>query len=157
MSRSKSYAELCPYCGYTGKETVPTCCRHCWPRQRRALFHAVDRRSKHAQKSGSRKSESGALQVMLNKIKNYFQNLPVCLFGWYRYRVEFTYKSQSGRVVLSYTDTVGVRKPRYINDHRRIKTAQGPLSKHKGIPKSLLRNGTLELEPKCYLGRWRDS
>src|SRR5678815_4072010 len=76
------------------------------------------------------------------------------IFGWYQYRIQLIYKSKSGRIVFTATRTVGVSRRKFIDDHRRIKKELGPIYGVKGVQKRLLDNGTLIVEPVCYLGRW---
>lgn len=76
------------------------------------------------------------------------------LFGWHQYRVRFDYM-RGGRVVFSFTTTVGVEDPKSIDNHRFIKRARGPITNVKGLPRHLLCNGEINMEPTCYLGRWK--
>lgn len=76
------------------------------------------------------------------------------LFGWRRYRVTFTYKDPAGRVVFHIATTVGVDDAYYINESRELKREFGPLHNIDQI-RARLCNGTLEVEPTCYLGRWK--
>lgn len=82
-------------------------------------------------------------------------NLLRKIFGWHNYSVVVTYKDKAGRIVFSYTRTIGVARKKFINDGRKIKTALGTLYSQDFIPNGLLCNGILEINPVCYLGRWR--
>lgn len=79
----------------------------------------------------------------------------VLLFGFHRYRIKFIYKNNIGDVVFYCTGCVGVVRQSMIEDHRAMKVNHGPIYYTNGIPKHLLSNGTLEIEPICYLGRWK--
>lgn len=85
---------------------------------------------------------------------NSLHGIMAALLGEHRYRVKFTYKI-AGHEVFSFASTVKLVDRRRIEDHRLLKRARGPLSSIGGVPKSALMNGTLEVEPVCYLGRWR--
>jgi hypothetical protein len=76
------------------------------------------------------------------------------IFGWHQYRIQIIYKSKSGQIVFTVTRTVGVSRRKFIDDHRKIKKELGPIYGTKGVQKHLLNNGTLIVEPVCYLGRW---
>ena len=76
------------------------------------------------------------------------------ILGLHKYRVRFTYKDKNGRVVFHLTQTVSTIRQKYINRHRDIKVAFGPIAKQRGVEKQYLCNGTIEVEPTCYLGRW---
>lgn len=56
----------------------------------------------------------GAWGGIINALAN-------ALLGWRRYRVKFTYKNKRGLELFSFTNTVGVRSARHIDDHRAIK------------------------------------
>lgn len=77
------------------------------------------------------------------------------LFGWHRYRLRFNYKDRMGRIVFSYTRTVGVANRKTIDDHRALKVELGPVYGIAGVSKRHLTNGTIDVEPMCYLGRWK--
>jgi hypothetical protein len=76
-------------------------------------------------------------------------------FGRARYRVKFIYKD-GGRVVFDITQTVTIYKPEQIDRGREMKIAFGNLAKEMPEIKPYLCNGTLLVEPTCYLGRWKD-
>jgi hypothetical protein len=79
-------------------------------------------------------------------------------FGWRRYRVKFVYKEPTGRISFDFYKTVAVRNARFIDCARDLKRAAGNASEalfpHQ---KYLLCNGTVHVEPICYLGRWKDN
>jgi hypothetical protein len=77
------------------------------------------------------------------------------LLGYPRYRVKFTYKDSGNRVVFNFTRTVTVRDRWYIEQHREIKRELGPVYNMAHM-RPLLNNGTLDVDPVCYLGRWKD-
>lgn len=77
------------------------------------------------------------------------------IFGWYHYRVCFLYKNKEGMIVFTYYRTVGVSKRKDINNHRVIKKELGPVTNVSAVYKANLCNGSLLMEPTCYLGRWK--
>lgn len=84
----------------------------------------------------------------------YWNELLNQILGWHQYRVRFDYMID-GRVCFSFTRSIGVKERIFIDDHRRVKRELGPITNLPAIPKRLLCNGTLNMEPTCYLGRWK--
>lgn len=77
------------------------------------------------------------------------------LLGWPRYRVKFIYKDKTGNILFNFTQTMSVRDAYYINQQRDMKKARGELYNISSIRPALC-NGTLEAEPICFLGRWKN-
>lgn len=87
-------------------------------------------------------------------VRGWARFLQTKIFGWHRYRVEYMYKSRLGLKVFEIRVTMSVRTQSIIDQHRSLKKELGPLHRVKGIEKKTLCNGTLTVEPVCYLGRW---
>jgi hypothetical protein len=68
---------------------------------------------------------------------------------WYRFKLQ--YKDKDSQNLFYYTTSYGLKDVESILDHRSVKQTV-PLHLVNGIPKHLLCNGKLELEPLCYLG-----
>jgi len=77
------------------------------------------------------------------------------LLGWHQYRIKFIYKNKAGSVVFWYSHTVSFKYKRSVDDHRIIKKYGSNLYGKVKDKKYLLTNGTLEVEPTCYLGRFK--
>jgi hypothetical protein len=82
------------------------------------------------------------------------------LFGYrYAYRVKLEYKKhRTGAVIIaSNTRTVYLSTPNTIGNHREIKKALAP-ELIKALPRRLLCNGFIYVEPVCYLGwvKWSE-
>lgn len=70
------------------------------------------------------------------------------------YRVKFSYKSMYGNQ-WQITNTVIIRHQRLIEDHRQVKRIM--LADIRDVAeknKLRLDNGTIQMEPICYLGKW---
>ena len=92
---------------------------------------------------------------LITRLTSLSHSLIIHFLGWHHYRVRFIYQSNTGRVIFSATRTIAVRNLKFIDDHKQIKKALGPLYKWKEINKRHLNNSKLLVEPQCYLGRWR--
>jgi hypothetical protein len=94
----------------------------------------------------------------MSQIDNVVSCLLNIFFGWRRYRVKFVYKEPNGRISFDFYRTVAVRHAKFIGHGRYLKrvggNASGALLPHQ---KYLLCNGTMDVEPICYLGRWKDN
>lgn len=72
----------------------------------------------------------------------------------FRYRVCFKYRV-NGDVIYTITMSIKMLHQKGIDNHRDIKRfGLGPIHKLSGINKAKLENGTIEVEPVCYLGWW---
>jgi hypothetical protein len=75
---------------------------------------------------------------------------------WYRF--EFIYKVKC-RVVFTVRKTVGMKLQSQSDNHKAIKRDMCPRIIEMVVKdghKELLRNGAFEVEPICYLGRWKN-
>lgn len=77
------------------------------------------------------------------------------LFGPKHFRVKYTYSDKRSKEVFSFYQSVIVFDSAKIDSGRLLKKAVAPMHKMVKVPKYLLRNGTLSVEPTCYLGRWK--
>lgn len=94
----------------------------------------------------------------MSQIDNVVSWLLNIFFGWRKYRVKFIYKEPDGRVSFEFYKTVAVRHAKFIDHGRHLKRTAGNANKAL-LPqeKYLLCNGTIHVEPICYLGRWKDN
>ena len=72
----------------------------------------------------------------------------------YWYRVKFIYKNKQGVVVWDVTSNRGLTKRKYITNHKLLAKSMNisELAKQHNLP---LCNGTLDVEPICYLGYFK--
>lgn len=80
------------------------------------------------------------------------------VFGRAHYRVRLTYKDDGGMEMFCIHCTVHLQHPRYIMKPRHIMLVYGNLWENDELRplRHRLCNGRIEMEPVCYLGRWRD-
>lgn len=76
------------------------------------------------------------------------------IMGKRHYRVSFLYRNH-GRTIFHVNMTVTVDDEELIDNHRLIKTST--ISKYLNLSniRPLLNNGVIDVEPICYLGRWK--
>lgn len=76
-------------------------------------------------------------------------------FGKYYhwYFVKFLYRDKNGTVIFHFSEWIGLAEQSDVLNARVLKKASSALSRMDKLPETLLRNGTLEAEPRAYLGK----
>jgi hypothetical protein len=69
----------------------------------------------------------------------------------YNYRVELTYQDKYNKTLFSINMTLRLTSPKYFDSFREIKKVIAP-DLVRYMPKHLLKNGNIRLEPVMYLG-----
>lgn len=100
---------------------------------------------------------------MLKAISTFFRDLVVgaqAAFEFppnmelHHWRIEMRYRqSPRGAVITTITLTASFPERRTIGDFRALKCKLAPMLICE-VPRNLLCNGVVEVEPKCYLGEW---
>lgn len=100
---------------------------------------------------------------MLKSIYRFFIDLAVAVkvaiefppnMEMQHWQIELRYRqSPWGAIVARITLTASFVEPRTIGNFRALKCALAPMLICE-VPRHLLCNGVVEVEPKCYLGEW---